>query len=148
MISSQEILNILPHRSPFLFVDRILKLENGNYCQAEKWLDPEETFFQGHFPDQPIMPGVLLIESMAQVGGILILSTLENLTEKKKAIFYLGGVEKARFKKPIFPDDILEIHVQKEKQRANLWICKGQIFVKNQLASQATFQLINPKHTA
>ena len=102
-LNSQEISALLPHRYPFLLVDRVLDLTPGEHCKAIKNVTVNEPFFPGHFPDQPVMPGVLILESLAQTGALILYS----LPENEQKILYLAGADKVRFKKPVVPGDVL-----------------------------------------
>jgi len=102
-LNSQEISALLPHRFPFLLVDRVLELVPGEYCKAVKNVTVNEPFFPGHFPGQPVMPGVLILESLAQTGALI----LHSLEENEQKMLYLAGADKVRFKKPVVPGDVL-----------------------------------------
>ena len=102
-LNSQEISALLPHRFPFLLVDRVLELTPGEYCKAVKNVTVNEPFFPGHFPGQPVMPGVLILESLAQTGALI----LHSLEENEHKMLYLAGADKVRFKKPVVPGDVL-----------------------------------------
>jgi 3-hydroxyacyl-[acyl-carrier-protein] dehydratase len=102
-LTSQEISNLLPHRYPFLLVDRVLDLTPGEFCKAVKNVTINEPFFQGHFPGWPTMPGVLILESMAQTGALILLT----LKEYEGRGLYLAGAEKVRFRKPVVPGDVM-----------------------------------------
>ncbi len=102
-LDTEAIKKILPHRYPFLLVDRITHLTPGKHAIGEKSVTVNEPFFQGHFPVKAIMPGVLVVEAMAQVGGVMMLS----VPEAKGKLAYIGGIEKARFRKPVLPGDML-----------------------------------------
>lgn len=102
-LNSQEISALLPHRFPFLLVDRVLELTPGEYCKAVKNVTVNEPFFPGHFPGQPVMPGVLILESLAQTGALI----LHSLEENEQKMLYLAGADKVRFKKPVVPGDVL-----------------------------------------
>ncbi|MGV3722133.1 MAG: 3-hydroxyacyl-ACP dehydratase FabZ [Actinomycetota bacterium] len=102
-LNSQEISKLLPHRYPFLLVDRVLELTPGEYCKAVKNVTVNEPFFPGHFPEQAVMPGVLILESLAQSGALILYS----LPEHEGKMLYLAGAEKVRFKKPVVPGDVL-----------------------------------------
>jgi 3-hydroxyacyl-[acyl-carrier-protein] dehydratase len=104
----QEISALLPHRYPFLLVDRVLELKPGEYCKALKNVTANEPYFAGHFPGLPTMPGVLILESMAQTGALILLS----LGDQRGKVVYMAGVEKARFKKPVVPGDALTNEVR------------------------------------
>jgi 3-hydroxyacyl-[acyl-carrier-protein] dehydratase len=102
-LNSQEISALLPHRFPFLLVDRVLELTPGEYCKAVKNVTVNEPFFPGHFPGQPVMPGVLILESLAQTGALI----LHSMEENEHKMLYLAGADKVRFKKPVVPGDVL-----------------------------------------
>ncbi len=135
MIDIQEILEILPHRYPFLLVDKIVELELGVSARGIKNVTINEPFFQGHFPGHPIMPGVLLIESMAQVAGVLALKTAGS----KDKVIYFMGIDKARFRRPVMPGDTLTIDVSVNKIRGPVWSCKGVVSVDDNTAATAGF---------
>lgn len=102
-LNSQEISALLPHRFPFLLVDRVLELVPGEFCKAVKNVTVNEPFFPGHFPGQPVMPGVLILESLAQTGALI----LHSMEENEHKMLYLAGADKVRFKKPVVPGDVL-----------------------------------------
>lgn len=114
-LTIQEISDLLPHRYPFLLVDKVLDLVPGEYCIANKNVSVNEPFFNGHFPGLPTMPGVLIIESLAQTGALILMS-LEDHSDK---VLYLAGAEKVRFKRPVVPGDVLTNNVRL------LWHRKG-----------------------
>ena len=130
----QEIQDILPHRYPFLFVDRIVALEIGKRIVGLKNVSINEPFFQGHFPGHPIMPGVLIAESLAQVGGILaLLSTPENLG---KPSLYLMSLDKVRFRQPVVPGDQLRLEVEALRGGKKFWKMEGKAFVNETLVAE------------
>ena len=114
----QKITSLLPHRYPFLLVDRVIEVEPGERLVAIKNVTINEPFFQGHFPEKPVMPGVLIIEALAQATGLL---AMESEEVAGKAIYYLVGVDKARFKRPVVPGDQLHLEVSVSKQRRGIW---------------------------
>jgi len=122
MIDINEILKILPHRYPFLLVDRIVEFEAGKMAKGIKNVTINEPFFQGHFPGHPIMPGVLLIEAMAQVGGIL---AFKSANVENKVVYFMG-IDKARFRKPVMPGDRVELLLNVVKNRGDIWVFKGE----------------------
>ena len=133
-LSLEEIQRVLPHRYPFLLVDRIISLEMGKRSEGLKNVTINEPFFQGHFPGRPIMPGVLIAEAMAQVGGILaLLSTPENLGNP--ALFLLG-MDKVRFRQPVVPGDQLRIIVEVLRSGKKFWKMKAQTLVGQTLVAE------------
>jgi 3-hydroxyacyl-[acyl-carrier-protein] dehydratase len=133
-LSLEEIQRVLPHRYPFLLVDRIINLELGKRIEGLKNVTINEPFFQGHFPGRPIMPGVLIAEAMAQVGGILaLLSTPENLGNP--ALFLLG-MDKVRFRQPVIPGDQLRIIVEVLRSGKKFWKMKAQALVNQTLVAE------------
>ncbi|HBO85022.1 MAG: 3-hydroxyacyl-[acyl-carrier-protein] dehydratase FabZ [Deltaproteobacteria bacterium GWC2_42_11] len=133
MIDINEILKILPHRYPFLLVDRIVEFEAGKMAKGIKNVTINEPFFQGHFPGHPIMPGVLLIEAMAQVGGIL---AFKSANVENKVVYFMG-IDKARFRKPVMPGDRVELLLNVVKNRGDIWVFKGEAIVDAKLAAEA-----------
>ena len=134
-LNVKEICRILPHRYPFLLVDRILALELGKRIVGVKNISINEPFFQGHFPGRPIMPGVLIIEAMAQTGGILaLLSTPENLGNPW---IYLLGVDKVRFRKPVVPGDQLILELETLRSGKKFWKMQGKALVNQTLVAEA-----------
>ncbi|MBS0336019.1 MAG: 3-hydroxyacyl-ACP dehydratase FabZ [Proteobacteria bacterium] len=115
-----DVLEHLPHRFPFLLVDRIRSIELGKRILALKNVTVNEPFFQGHFPGRPIMPGVLILEAMAQAAGILVFRTQGDKPDVN-SVYYLAGIDKARFKKPVVPGDQLEIEVTIERGVRGVW---------------------------
>ncbi len=133
MLDIKEIQSILPHRYPFLLIDRILELEKGKRARGLKNVTINEPFFLGHFPGHPIMPGVLIIEAMAQVGGVLAFKSAD-VTNK---VVYFMGIDNARFRKPVFPGDTLLITVGVTKSRGTIWVFKGEAHVGENLVAEA-----------
>ena len=131
----QEILGLLPHRYPFLLIDRVVEFERGKRLVALKNVTYNEPFFQGHFPDYPIMPGVLVIEAMAQAGAIIMMSEIPD-REKKLAVF--TGIERAKFRRPVTPGDQLRIEVDVLAFKSRLGRMEAKAFVEGKLACQAT----------
>lgn len=129
-----EILKVLPQRYPFLLVDRILETDGLTYMVGLKNVTINEPFFQGHFPDHPVMPGVLLVETLAQVGVILLLNNDQNRDSK---LVYFSGIDKCRFRHPVIPGDQLRIEVNVLKQRDRYYKMKGQALVDGNLAVEA-----------
>jgi beta-hydroxyacyl-ACP dehydratase FabZ len=136
VLDINEILNILPHRYPFLLVDRILDFEKEKRIVGIKNVTINEPFFQGHFPGRPIMPGVLIIEAMAQMGAILM---LQDTNLREKGLVYLAGIDNAKFRKTVVPGDQLRIVVDILKFRSNMCKMRGEARVEENLAAEAEF---------
>lgn len=135
MIEIEEIRDILPHRYPFLLVDRILKIEGTKKIVGLKNVTINEEFFQGHFPGHAVMPGVLVIEAMAQVGGVLLLSLSGNAGK----LAYLGGVDSMRFRKPVLPGDTLVTEVELLKSRGTIGRVRATASVDNEVVAEGEF---------
>ncbi|GAB6163171.1 3-hydroxyacyl-ACP dehydratase FabZ [Desulfothermus naphthae] len=129
----RKILELLPHRFPFLLVDRVLEFEKGKSLVAIKNVTINEPYFQGHFPDYPVMPGVLIVEAMAQAGGLLTIYSMENLPEGK--LFLFTGIEKVRFRKPVYPGDQLILKAFYLKHKMNMWKMKAEAWVEDKLTT-------------
>jgi UDP-3-O-[3-hydroxymyristoyl] N-acetylglucosamine deacetylase/3-hydroxyacyl-[acyl-carrier-protein] dehydratase len=130
---------LLPHRYPFLLVDRILELEPGERVTGIKNVTANEPFFQGHFPEHPIMPGVLVIEAMGQVGGVLLLN---ESSEPEKNVVYFTGLDNVKFRRPVLPGDTIYFRVEMIYNRRGICKMKGEAFVEDELAAQAEMQAI------
>ncbi len=133
-MNSQEIMELLPHRYPFLLVDKIIELEEGKRAVGIKNVTINEPFFQGHFPGKPIMPGVLMVEAMAQVG----LTALKTMDEYKDRLGVFTGIDKLRFKRQVEPGDTLRIEVELEKIRRGIGVAQGTVTVDGELACKGT----------
>ena len=140
-LNSNQIAEIIPHRYPFALVDRIVDGEVGKWARGIKCVTVNEPFFQGHFPQYHVMPGVLIVEAMAQVGGVALLSMPEN--KGKLALF--GGIKNARFRRQVTPGDVLEIECTLTKQKGPVGIGEAKATVDGQVAATAelTFALVN-----
>ena len=137
-LTYKDIIKILPHRHPFLFVDMITELEVGERVVGIKNVTINEYFFTGHFPGKPIMPGVLVIEAMAQVGGILArLSEPESMTNKRDNAIYFVAIDKVRFRKPIFPGDQIIFELTALRKGSRIWKMKGKAMVNKEIAAEA-----------
>ncbi|MEQ1931130.1 MAG: 3-hydroxyacyl-ACP dehydratase FabZ [Parvularculaceae bacterium] len=132
-----EIMQVLPHRFPFLLIDRLEDIKAGESAVAIKCVTFNEQFFQGHFPQKPVMPGVLIIEAMAQAAAAYT-SYTENLDTDGKIVLFMG-VDKARFRKPVVPGDRLRIVVKTAQRRPPVWRFEGEAFVDDKLVADATF---------
>lgn len=135
MLDINEIMNILPHRYPFLLVDRIVEMEPGKSIVGIKNVSVNEPFFPGHFPGHPVMPGVLIIEAMAQVACILaILSSDESVRSK---VTYFASIDNARFRKPVVPGDQLRLEVEATGCKRGIWIFNAKAYVDGNLVTEA-----------
>jgi 3-hydroxyacyl-[acyl-carrier-protein] dehydratase len=131
----REILEYLPHRYPMLLVDRVLECEPGKRILALKNVTINEPFFQGHFPNLPIMPGVLIVEAIAQAGGALLLTEVEDRSQK---LMLFTGIERARFRRPVVPGDQVRIEVEVKSWRMNAVRMEGKAFVGEKRVAEAT----------
>lgn len=133
-----EIMSILPHRYPFLMVDRIVELDPGKRCVGIKNVTINEPFFQGHFPGHPVMPGVLIVEAMAQVAGIMAYTASDDSTKKK--VTYFMSIDNAKFRKPVFPGDQLRIEIDTTYSRRGIWGVSGKAYVGETLVTEAALK--------
>lgn len=132
------IMKILPHRYPFLLVDRIVELEHGKRCVGIKNVSINEPFFPGHFPGHPVMPGVLIVEAMAQVAGIMAYLASDDETRKK--VSYFMAIDSAKFRKPVMPGDQLRIEISTTFNRRGIWGVEGKAFVDGKLVTEAALK--------
>ncbi|MBI4042732.1 MAG: 3-hydroxyacyl-ACP dehydratase FabZ [Deltaproteobacteria bacterium] len=138
-MDTNAIKKIIPHRYPFLLIDRVTKLSMnredpiGSRIEGIKAVSGNEPFFQGHFPSLPLMPGVLLVEAMAQLGGVLI---LKYAGEQKKHNFYLTGIDGARFRRPVVPGDLLQLSAEIVKKKATMWVVQSEIVADGQRVAE------------
>lgn len=135
MLDIKEIMNILPHRYPFLLVDRVVEMEPGKRIIGIKNVTINEPFFQGHFPGHPVMPGVLIVEAMAQVAGIL--AYLSSDDEIRKKVCYFMSIDNARFRKPVVPGDLLRLEMEATMNRRGIWGFNGKAYVEDKLVADA-----------
>ena len=140
MMGLEEIKKILPHRYPFLLVDRVLEVKKGKYCKALKNISGNEEVFQGHFPSQAVLPGVMIIEALAQTAGIVIHSGKDKNSSNE--IVFFAGIDKAKFRIPVIPGDQLLLETNLINQRRNFWVFEGKASVDNKLAAQAEIKLM------
>jgi 3-hydroxyacyl-[acyl-carrier-protein] dehydratase len=147
-MSCTDIKRIIPHRYPFLMLDKVEKIEMGESCIAYKNVTNNEWFFEGHFPRHPVMPGVLIIEAMAQTACVLVFATLveEGVCKSEDSDFvYFTSIESAKFKRPVVPGDVLRISVSIKQRRGNrFWRFEGKTFVGDDLADEAEFTAMIP----
>ena len=137
VVNIEDIMKIIPHRYPFLLVDRVINLIPDKSINAIKNVSINEEFFQGHFPSKPVMPGVLIIESMAQSAAVLVSKTLGIDAQGK--IVYFMTIENTRFRNPVVPGDQLKLEVYKVRQRNNVWKFDGKAFVEKVLVAESSF---------
>ena len=135
MIETKEIMDTLPHAYPFLLVDRIIEMEPGKRIVGIKNVTYNEPFFPGHFPGRPIMPGVLIVEAMAQTAGILVFNSSPR-EQFKKPVYFLG-IDNVRFRKPVVPGDQLRLELEITKHRQLIWGFKGKALVDGKLVAEA-----------
>jgi len=136
MMDIHQILEKLPHRYPFLLVDRVLEIEKGKRIKALKNVTINEPFFVGHFPHRPVMPGVLMLEAMAQAAALLSFAT-QGVTPDDKTVYYFAGIDAARFKRPVEPGDQLVMDVELLRHKAGIYKFKGVTRVGEELACEA-----------
>jgi 3-hydroxyacyl-[acyl-carrier-protein] dehydratase len=132
-----RIMQMIPHRYPFLLIDRVVDIIAGESAVGIKNVSINEGYFQGHFPRDPVMPGVLIIEAMAQTAAVLVVYTLGAAFEGK--LVYFMTIDNARFRRPVFPGDRIHVHVTKERQRGMVWRFRGEAKVEDQVVAEATF---------
>ena len=139
MLDVIEIQKILPHRFPFLLIDRVIELEEGKFIDAYKNVSISEHVFQGHFPGHPIYPGVMIVEGMAQAGGILAFKSLseEDQADIENKVVYFMSIDNCKFRAPVRPGDRLEYKLNVIKHRGNIWMLKGEAYVDGKLTTQA-----------
>lgn len=138
MLTSKEIMEIIPHRSPFLLIDRILELVPGVRAIGRKCVTYNEPFFAGHFPYEPVMPGVLVIEALAQVGSVILLS----MDEHKGKNAYFGGINKARFRNKVLPGDVLTLEVELIKSKGSVGIASAKAYDNEKVFADAEITFV------
>ena len=136
-IDIQRIMQMIPHRYPFLLIDRVVDVVAGESATGIKNVSINESYFQGHFPKRPVMPGVLIIEAMAQTAAVLVVQTLGPGSEGK--LVYFMSVDSARFRRPVVPGDRLHIHVTRKQHRGNVWKFEGRAMSGDTLMAEAVF---------
>ncbi len=132
-----RIMEMIPHRYPMLLVDKIVDIVAGESCTGIKNVTINEPFFVGHFPQKPVMPGVMIVEAMAQTSAVLVMHTLGESSEGR--LVYFMSIEEARFRRPIGPGDQIHIKVQKQQNRRNVWKFKGEAWVDGVLCAEASY---------
>lgn len=132
-----EIMDLIPHRIPMLLIDKLTDVKLGQSATGIKNVTMNEWFFQGHFPGHPVMPGVLIVEAMAQAAGVLVTKSMgENSSDK---LVYFMSIEEAKFRKPVVPGDTLKLKVELIKSRGNIWKFKGEAWVGDVMTDEAVF---------
>ncbi len=139
MIDVTQIQEILPHRYPFLLIDRVEDMEIGSWIDAYKNVTISEQIFQGHFPGHPIYPGVMIIEGMAQAGGVLAFKSMSEEDQKNtdNKVVYFMSIDKAKFRKPVVPGDKLTYRLDVIKHKGNIWVLQGKALVDGELRAEA-----------
>lgn len=137
-LNIEEIMNIIPHRQPFLLIDAVDDMEPGVYCKARKNVTMNEPFFAGHFPGKPVMPGVLILESLAQTGAVAMLS----MDSFKGKIAYFGGMDKVKFRKQVVPGDVLRLETEVIKMKGPIAVAKGTAYVEDKVAAEVELTVI------
>ena len=142
-VDIMQLMKLLPHRYPFLLVDRVIDIDADNSAIGIKNVTVNEPHFQGHFPEQPVMPGVLIIEAMAQTAGVIC---LKSSGADKPSLVYFMTIDNAKFRRPVVPGDTLEIHVKKLKKRGNIWRYACEALVDGAKAAEAEISaMMSPK---
>ena len=136
-VDVMRIMQMIPHRYPFLLVDKVVDIRSGESAVGIKNVSINENYFQGHFPSQPVMPGVLIIEAMAQTAAVLVVYTLGAAFEGK--LVYFMTVDNCRFRRPVFPGDQMQVHVAKERHRGMVWRFRSEAKVDGQVVAEAVF---------
>jgi len=143
-IDIQRIMEMIPHRYPFLFIDRVVDVVAGESAVGIKNISINEAYFQGHFPRHPVLPGVLIVEAMAQTAAVLVVHTLGAESEGK--LVYFMSVDNARFRHPVFPGDQLHVRVARKQNRGNVWKFEGTALVHDRVVAEATFAAMIRDH--
>jgi 3-hydroxyacyl-[acyl-carrier-protein] dehydratase len=136
-IDTLRIMELIPHRPPFLMIDKVVDVVAGERAIGVKNVTINDGFFQGHFPARPVMPGVLIIEAMAQTAAVLVVHTLGPMAQGR--LVYFMSVDNARFRRPVVPGDTLKVHVTSLRHRGNVWKFEGQAKVDGKLCAEATY---------
>lgn len=136
-LTLQDIKELIPHRYPMLLIDRVI-LNDADSGVGIKAVSGNEPFFQGHFPSKPIMPGVLIVEAMAQTAGVIVMSKVSSQSQQNTLVYFMS-IDNVKFRKPVTPGDLLELRVQKIQSRANVWKFSGHAYVGDYLHAEAEF---------
>lgn len=139
MMDREGIKEYLPHREPLLLVDRIIEMEKGQRVVAERDIQPDEPWFEGHFPGQPVLPGVLIVESMAQAAGVLAFWSEDS---KGEGAAYFTSIDKVRFRRPVVPGETLRLELDLIRRRGKLWRFQGHAYVDGQLVAEGEVQAL------
>ena len=141
----ERIMRMIPHRAPFLMIDRVRDIVNGESAVGLKNVSANEPHFAGHFPGKPIMPGVLIVEAMAQTAAVMVVETLDMID--KGMLVYFMTVDKTRFRSPVTPGDVLELHVEVQRHKGNVWRFTGKGKVGDRLCAEAEFSamIVDPE---
>lgn len=137
-IDIQGILERIPHRYPMLLIDKVIDVITGESATGVKNVTVNEPFFQGHFPGHPIMPGVLIVEAMAQTSAVLVVDTISDVEAGRHMVYFMT-IDEVRFRRPVFPGDVLHIKVKKDRQRGNVWRFRGEAYVGTEKAAEALY---------
>lgn len=138
VLENVDIMALIPHRYPMLLIDRVTDIVADESCTGIKNVSANEPYFQGHFPEYPIMPGVLIIEAMAQTSATLVVSSMEGVSSATHIVYFMT-IEEARFRNPVLPGDTLRIKVKKDRARGNVWKFRGLAYVGDKLCAEAVF---------
>ena len=136
-IGIEQIFKMIPHRYPFLMIDRVVEIVPGKSAIGIKNVTINEPYFQGHFPNKPIMPGVLIIEAMAQTAAVFVIDGLKEGTANRDV--YFMSIDSARFRKPVTPGDMMKLKISKKQSRGNVWKFDGEAYVEENLVAESTF---------
>jgi 3-hydroxyacyl-[acyl-carrier-protein] dehydratase len=136
-IDRRRIMEMIPHRDPFLMIDKLVDVVVNERATGIKHVSPDEYYFKGHFPTRPVMPGVLIVEAMAQTAAVLVVHTLGPEAEGK--LVYFMSIDKAKFRRPVVPGETLHVHVAKQQNHRNVWRFEGEAKVNGKLAAEAVF---------
>lgn len=134
-VDRERIMQMIPHRDPFLMIDKVVDIVAGDRATGIKNVSIDEYYFRGHFPVRPVMPGVLIIEAMAQTAAVLVVQTLGREAEGK--LVYFMSIDEARFRRPVVPGECLHVHVARQRHRGNVWRFAGEAKVDGRLAAEA-----------